>query len=98
MEDEPMHDWTLKGIEVNWRSGTLSLSLLSSPGITKCLTARDLVELVVPRRQEWGPSNSIMSSKGPLSRSDDNQQLEVLMQSGDLLLIVAREITMPSAD
>lgn len=98
MEDKLMHDWTLKGIEVNWQTGTVSLSLISSPGITKSLTARDLVELVVPRRQEWGPSDSILSSKGPQSRSDNNQQLEILMQSGDLLLIVAREITMPSVE
>jgi hypothetical protein len=98
MEDKVMHDWTLKNIEVAWESGTVRLDLISSPGITKSLTARDFVELVVPRRQDWGPSKSIMSSNGPLRRPDGNQQLEILMQSGDTLLIIAHEIMMPSAD
>jgi hypothetical protein len=93
-----MHDWTLKRIEVTWESGTVRLDLISSPGVTKRLMARDLVELVLPRRQEWGRSESIMSSDGPLQRPDKNQQLGILMQSGDSLLIVAREIEMPSAD
>jgi hypothetical protein len=97
MEDKAMHDWTLKNIEVAWRDGVVRLDLVSSPGVTKCLTARDLIELVVPRRQEWGPSESIMSSNGP-EPHDDGQRLEILMQSGDSLLIIAREITMPPID
>lgn len=97
MESKLMHDWTLKSIEVTWQSGTVRLDLISSPGVAKCLTARDLIELVVPRRQEWGPSESIMSSNGP-EPHDDGQRLEILMQSGDSLLIIAREITMPSID
>ena len=98
MEDKLMHDWTLKNIEVTWQGGTVRLGLISSPGVTKYLTARDLVELVVPRRQEWGPSESIMSSDGPAPHGDNNQRLEILMQSGDSLSITAREITMPSID
>lgn len=98
MEKKLMHDWTLKSIEVLWESGAVRLNLSSSPGVTKCITARDLVELAVPRRQEWGPSQSIMSSIGPLQSPDNNQQLRILMQSGDSISIVAREITMPSAD
>ena len=98
MEDKLMHDWTLKNIEVTWQSGTVRLDLVCSPGATKCLTARGLIELVVPRPQEWGPSESIMSSVGPLRLSDNSQRLELLMQSGDTLLIIARDITMPSAD
>jgi hypothetical protein len=98
MEDKLMHDWTLKNIEVAWKGGTVRLDLICSPGVIKCLTAQNLVELVVPRRQEWGPSESIMGHNGPLRRPDGNQELEILMQSGDSLVIVAGEITMPSVD
>jgi hypothetical protein len=98
MADTLMHDWTLRNIDVAWKSGTVRLDLICSPGVIKSLTAQDLIELVVPRRQEWGPSESIMSHEGPRSRSDGNQQLEILMQSGDSLVIVAGEILMPSVD
>lgn len=97
MESKLLHDWTLTSIDLNWNVGTVRLHLTSAPGVTKYLTARNLVELVVPRRQEWGPSESILSSDGP-KESAGGQQLEILMQSGDSLRIVAQEITMPSID
>jgi len=97
VESRLLHDWTLKNIEVTWQSGVVRLDLIPSPGVTKCLTARGLIELVVPRRQEWGPSESVMSSNGPQPHSG-GQRLEILMQSGDSILITAREITMPAVD
>jgi hypothetical protein len=98
MEDKLMHDWTLKDIEVMWKSGTVRVDLICRPGVIKSLTALDLVELAVPRRQEWGPSESIMSHEGPLRRPDGRQQLQILMQSGDSIVIIAGEIAMPSGD
>ena len=95
MEDKSLHDWTLKTIELDWGGGTVKLGMSSSPGVIEYLTAQDLVELVVPRLQEWGPSESIMSSEGPLPDGNNNQRLKILMQSGDSLVIVARDIVMP---
>jgi hypothetical protein len=75
MENSLTHDWTSKSIVVSWESGTARLPLTSGSGAAKYLTARDLVELVAPRRQEWGPSESVISSRGPLQRPDGNQRL-----------------------
>lgn len=98
MEDKSLHDWTLRILEVDWAGGTVRLALTSGLGVTKYLAACDLVELVVPRLQEWGPSASIMSSEGPAPHGDHCQRLKILLQSGDSIVIVAREITLPSID
>lgn len=89
-----MHDWTLKGIELKWGEGIATLLLEAESG-DKFIIARGFVELIVPQRQEWGPSSSVMGSSGSTSCSDQQQRLEIEMQSGDVLTIVAREIEMP---
>jgi hypothetical protein len=93
-----MHDWTLKNIDIDWQDGVAKLTMISSPEGLRCITARGFVEIVVPRRQEWGPSESVMHSNGPTLLEGGRQRLEILMQSGDLVLIVAREIAMPLSE
>ncbi len=96
MDNKLMHDWSLTGVELDWTDGVARFLLMASPGVSASITATGLTELVVPRYQEWGPSSSIMSSSGPAPCDEENQRLEVLMQSGDRLVIVAKEIHMPS--
>ncbi len=93
MDGNQMHDWTLRSIEVSWKSGDVRLHLVSGPDAINWLTARDVVMLVIPRRQEWGPSESILNSTGPEPHAD-GQRMEIVMQSGDSIQIIARDFSL----
>jgi hypothetical protein len=95
MDDMLMHDWTLKTIKIEWDVGSAELHLIARPGILRSLKARGLVELTVSRRLEWGPSESILSSNGPIIRPDGNSQLTIQLQSGDVISMTSAEIEMP---
>jgi hypothetical protein len=96
MESKQMHDWTLVAIDIDWSTGRMQLDLHPRPGERAHVIARDFRRIEVPRRQEWGASVSILSHDGPHEYETDLRRLAILMQSGDSIEIIAREIEMPT--
>jgi cobaltochelatase CobT len=92
--DNLMHDWTLVSVDLDWAAGLVRLGLRAA-SLERQIVAHDLIEFSAPRRQEWGPSRFIYSSKGPTSVQAGSERLEIQMQSGDVIVIVARKIQMP---
>lgn len=97
MESYQMHDWILVEVRVDWGAGRVQLDLSRKPGELSQVIARDFRKVEVPRRQEWGESVSVMTHVGPDQYDVDLRRLSILMQSGDSIEIVAREIEMPLA-
>lgn len=95
-----MHDWTLRTIEYVWESSSVTVALRrwsrarGAPEDVQ-LFAGGVVDLLVPRRNEWGPSVSVLECDGPSETADGYQRLVLQMQSGDRLTIIARTFEMP---
>jgi hypothetical protein len=96
MESKQMHDWTMVAINVDWSAGCIRLDLRPRHGECAQVIVRDFRRIEVPRRQEWGASVSIMSHVGPHEYDTDLRRISILMQSGDSIEIIAREIEMPT--
>lgn len=92
-----MHDWKLERITIDWGSGE-ARAFVRSPKGSEEIRVSGLREIRVPRREDWGPSVSINTVDGP-NRSDDGLlHLNIEMQSGDMIEIVAESIEMPRAE
>ena len=89
---ESMHDWTLESIDVDWHHAVVKMRL-NGPISASTVIARNFSEIVVPRQNAWGPSDSVNSVRGPEFRSANMQSLEIEMQSGDLIRVVAETIS-----
>lgn len=97
MENKLLHDWTLVSIEIDWSAGRVQLGFRPPQGGLAYLIARDFLKIEVPRRQEWGPSSSVMSHVGPRECGDGLRSMSILIQTGDSVEITAREIQLPAA-
>ena len=92
-----MHDWTLRGIEVDWqRDATRVTVRLKAPHGPETITAQKVREICVPRANSWGPSVSVYEMTGPDVRPDGSARVSIEMQSGDVIEIVAEEFGLPS--
>lgn len=77
-----LHDATLLGISVKWDTGQVELHLETVDGPVH-ISVSGLRSLQVSRHLRWGPSGSINA----VTRTNDG--LEIEMQSGDKIVIVA---------
>lgn len=91
-----MHDWVLDSVHVFWPGGVARMEF-SVAGHPRTLTAKGLMQITVPRANTWGLSRQVMSSTGPAPEVGGYQCLEILMQSGDVIEIVAQDFEMPMA-
>ena len=91
-----MHDWTLLSVQVDWETGRAELIFSCYLRDAVSLVVEGLVDLHLPRRHDWGPSVSINTVKGPSATDGGLQALEIEMQSGDYIRIVAASFRMPS--
>ena len=89
-----MHDWTLISVLFEWAIGRVTLSFENHAG-SETLVARSVVDLRVPQFNEWGPSVSVNKVKGPFAVDDGLHSIEIQMQSGDIIKIVASSFEMP---
>lgn len=80
------HDATLVGIDVNWAAGTFVVGLRPVGAPELQIRGVGMSNAVIPRRQPWGPSISV----NQLLLSDSSLTIE--MQSGDTLMIEAKQI------
>ena len=89
-----MHDWTLVSILFDWKSARVTLSLRKAGPELVSIIAEDVIELHVPQLREWGPSVSIDKVKNPIEMKG-RRKLEIEMQSGDVITIVASSFIFP---
>jgi hypothetical protein len=83
-----MHDWSLICISYDWKSRKLILDFRTDAG-NASLEAQGTSLLLVPHRQEWGPSVNVQKCDGLESALQSGGKLELQMQSGDTIVIEA---------
>jgi hypothetical protein len=92
-----MHDWTLVSIYFEWESGCVTLELRTDGSKSAKLTAHGVCELHLPRLNDWGPSVSVNRVFGPSDGGSGRRKLEIEMQSGDRIRIIAASFAFPQA-
>lgn len=89
-----MHDFTLLSINVEWVTGIANVALLNNKSLEATIRIDGLILIKIPRFNDWGESISINSVKSGTS-SCGNMSLNIEMQSGDIIEIVAERIILP---
>lgn len=92
-----MHDWTLISILFEWESGRVTLEFRTDGAKTAKVVAHEVSELHIPRRNEWGPSNSVNKVRRSSDVASGHRELEIEMQSGDRIRIVAASFDVPQS-
>lgn len=93
MTDYHLHDWTLERLVFDWCDGRLRLTLGEFSTFDAWeIIAEGVKELRVPRRLDWGFSEAINSSEGPLEIEGGDLVMRIEVQSGDQIEIEAESI------
>jgi len=95
MKKNLLHDWTLLRINFDWYSARVMIELEDLTSVKQTLIAECVCELHVPKMNEWGPSisvNEIIEIDAPIGQ---RRRLNIEMQSGDVIRIVAEKIVLP---
>jgi hypothetical protein len=90
-----MHDWTLIRIIAAWKDAEIIFEFKDETSSLRTIKANSFSKLTVPRLNEWGPSVSVNKIIGPMLFPDGTNHLQIQMQSGDMLELIAKNITMP---
>lgn len=90
-----MHDWTLLSILYEWKSARVTISFRCETAEMASIVANGVTALRIPQTREWGPSVSVNKVTGPKSIAEGGNKLEIQMQSGDVIEIVAAEYIFP---
>ena len=91
-ENVNLHDATLVAVRVNWADGTCIVEVDHGTLGICLLTFSTMSHLTLPRKQDWGRSVSINSFSMPSSG-----QYEIEVQSGDVIIIEASEMTLTTS-
>jgi len=86
-----LHDAVLLSIDMQWAEGTVTLGVRTANG-PKRLVVKQVTRLVCPREYPWGRSVSINEVRLGETPAGTSFQLEIEMQSGDVLAIRGSEI------
>jgi hypothetical protein len=89
-----MHDWTLIGVNFEWRSACASLELEDAGAKRRTLTVEQVRLLEVPRENEWGPSVSVNEASEEPGPDGIGRMLRIEMQSGDVIRVWGANVTM----
>ena len=94
LEIQHMHDATLVAIRFDWAARSCSLEFAGAPKLAEpfVVTFSNVTELVVPARQTWGASVSVLEV---LDRGAG--RYDFAMQSGDTITVVASNNPFPLA-
>ena len=91
---ECLHDATLVEIQSSWESGDITIRLKTGLSSASNASIKGVSGRLVewPRKHPWGPSISVNEVRGPAPTSDgEASRLEIEMQSGDTIVLEARE-------
>jgi hypothetical protein len=83
-----MHDWILEGIHIYWKERKVHIIIGGIPDHRRVIVVSEFNELVVPRYDEWGPSESINDTQ--VSKKGDFYQIDIEMQTGDTIKIIGK--------
>lgn len=86
------HDWTLVNVVFEWAQASVAV-VLNGPSSRCVLSAEDVSLLEMPREEPWGRSVSVNSLLIDEMSDGDEQSLEIEMQSGDVIRVKAKKIT-----
>jgi hypothetical protein len=86
-----LHDATLESVNLEWAEGVVHVTFKVHGFRAVVLEAKDLFKMTCPRLGPWGPSNSVNSAE--IVALADSQCLTIEMQSGDVLEISCREVS-----
>jgi hypothetical protein len=92
-----MHDWTLISVAFDWKSARAIFLFRSTAGTEEVLIGDGVLELNLAHAAPWGPSVSVNEVVGPLDGEAGTKTLGIEMQSGDMIKLIARSVTMPGA-
>jgi hypothetical protein len=95
-----MHDWTLVSILFEWKTARVILEFGTGGSKSQKPMAHGVSELHAPRLNDWGPSvsvNSVNKVAGPSDDASGRRGLEIEMQSGDHIRIVAKSFDFPQS-
>lgn len=87
-ESLPLHDALIEKIIFDFESSTLTIELFvflntSTTASQHRITFKDVNDFRCPRKNEWGPSNSVLETKF------SNNEYMIQMQSGDTIIVQA---------
>lgn len=88
-----LHDATLESFTLQWEEGVAHVRLSTGMNGTGVVTleASGVLRALCPRVFPWGPSDSVNEVK--LEQVADGRLLSIEMQSGDVLEVCCREVT-----
>ena len=89
-----MHDWTLVSLNIDWEESTLVIKFLNNNSLPVDIIFNKIKFVNIPKWDEWGESVSV----NQFNLKDDTKYkyIEIEMQSGDVINIIANDVVMPS--
>jgi hypothetical protein len=98
MKFKHLHDATLVAIHISWETGEVNVDLKTPDGLT-VIRGREARKLECPRYFPWGRSVSVNEVReGPHGELDEIHRLEIEMQSGDVIEVVAKDFSLNAKD
>lgn len=88
-----LHDATLLGLTVDWKDGRAEVTFRVHPDSLVRLVGQGAVRVSVTRDQPWGPSDSVNEIRWSNGVNVGGSVLEIEIQSGDVILIEARQFS-----
>jgi hypothetical protein len=86
------HDWTLLEVVFHWAQASVAVTL-DGPSSQCVVLAEDVSLLEVPRENPWGRSVSVYSFFIADILEGGEKSLQIEMQSGDIIRVNAKRIT-----
>lgn len=88
-----LHDATLYSLIFEWNTARATLTFRQHGTTHITMVAEEVRELALSHRLEWGPSVSVNAVTGPVNRAAEEKFVEIEMQTGDKICIVAHSFT-----
>ena len=88
-----MHDWTLVSLIIDWKKSTLVIKFLNNNSLPVDIIFKSIKYINIPKWDEWGESVSV--NKFNLKNDATYKNIEIEMQSGDIINIIANDVIMP---
>lgn len=88
-----MHDWTLVSMILDWEESSFLIKFLNNKSCSVDIICQGIKFINIPKWDKWGESISVNT----FNLKDDTtfKKLEIEMQSGDVITIIANDIEMP---
>lgn len=85
---DDLHDASLVRVQVDWAGGTCTADILHGTAGACALAFSEVSHVILPRQQAWGRRSVSINA----FRQAGSGHYEIEMQSGDVIVIDAREV------